>query len=105
MLGTAKEHQQADHCLCSLCHAAAAHSIHAPPQTHNSYRSNNEELFSFSVSDNLIAAGGQGNVLFWDRRTQQLLAAFDDMHMDDVTQVRVLGAVTASGPAPSTALC
>jgi hypothetical protein len=52
-----------------------------------SYRSNNEELFSFSVSDNLIAAGGQGNVLFWDRRTQQQLATFDDMHMDDVTQV------------------
>lgn len=24
---------------------------------------------------------------FWDRRTQQQLESFDDMHMDDVTQV------------------
>jgi hypothetical protein len=56
-----------------------------------SYRSNNDELFSFSVSDNLVAAGGQGNVLFWDRRTQQQLATFDDMHMDDVTQVGFWG--------------
>eukprot|EP00775_Hariotina_reticulata_P001783 gene1783-2117_t len=46
-----------------------------------------QELYSFSVLDNLVAAGGQGDVLFWDRRTQKPLAAFDDMHMDDVTQV------------------
>jgi hypothetical protein len=52
-----------------------------------SYQAANEELFSFSVTDNLIAAGGQGNVHFWDRRTQQQLTSFDDMHMDDVTQV------------------
>jgi hypothetical protein len=38
--------------------------------------------------DTLVAAGGQGDVLFWDRRTRKPLAAFDDMHMDDVTQAR-----------------
>lgn len=54
---------------------------------HCSYRVNKEELYCFSVSDNLVAAGGQGDVHFWDRRTQQPLASFDDMHMDDVTQV------------------
>ena len=39
----------------------------------------------------MVAAGGQGDVLFWDRRMQKQLEKFDDMHMDDVTQVRRLG--------------
>jgi hypothetical protein len=34
-----------------------------------------------------VVGGGQGDVLFWDRRTQRPLDKFDDMHMDDVTQV------------------
>jgi hypothetical protein len=46
-----------------------------------------QELFCLDVLDNVVAAGGQGDVLFWDRRTRKPLAAFDDMHMDDVTQV------------------
>eukprot|EP00882_Tetradesmus_deserticola_P028717 GHRQ01031994.1.p1 GENE.GHRQ01031994.1~~GHRQ01031994.1.p1 ORF type:complete len:140 (-),score=24.31 GHRQ01031994.1:155-574(-) len=55
----------------------------------NSYQAHHhQELYAFSVNDNLVAAGGQGDVHFWDRRTQQRLASFDDMHMDDVTQVR-----------------
>lgn len=37
--------------------------------------------------DAVVAAGGQGSVLFWDRRTRRPLAEFDDTHMDDVTQV------------------
>ncbi|KAF6256824.1 WD40-repeat-containing domain protein [Scenedesmus sp. NREL 46B-D3] len=56
-------------------------------QLAESYQAHHEELYAFSVSDNLVAAGGQGDVHFWDRRTQQQLASFDDMHMDDVTQV------------------
>jgi len=39
------------------------------------------------VLDQIVVAGGQGDVLFWDRRTRKPLCAFDDMHMDDVTQV------------------
>lgn len=35
-------------------------------------------------------------MLFWDRRTQQQLASFDDMHMDDVTQVGLDGSVSES---------
>ncbi|WIA21984.1 hypothetical protein OEZ85_004340 [Tetradesmus obliquus] len=56
-------------------------------QLAESYQAHHQELYAFSVSDNLVAAGGQGDVHFWDRRTQQRLASFDDMHMDDVTQV------------------
>lgn len=66
-----------------------------------------QELHSFSVLDNLVAAGGQGDVLFWDRRTQKPLAAFDDMHMDDVTQVMPMPAVSPmrlSYPASSATL-
>jgi hypothetical protein len=59
-----------------------------------SYQAHHQELYAFSVSDNLVAAGGQGDVHFWDRRTQQRLASFDDMHMDDVTQVMAVTAVT-----------
>ncbi|KAI8472326.1 MAG: WD40-repeat-containing domain protein [Monoraphidium minutum] len=48
-----------------------------------------KELLCFDVCDNVVAAGAAGgDVLFWDRRTRKALAAFDDMHMDDVTQVR-----------------
>ncbi|KAF8057289.1 GTS1 [Scenedesmus sp. PABB004] len=53
-----------------------------------SYRAGNQELYAFAVSDGLVAAGGQGDVHFWDRRSAKRLASFDDMHMDDVTQVR-----------------
>jgi hypothetical protein len=55
-----------------------------------SYHSGGQELFSFALSENMVAAGGQGDVLFWDRRMQQQLEKFDDMHMDDVTQVLLI---------------
>jgi hypothetical protein len=48
-----------------------------------------EQLFCFSMSDDLIAAGGQSKVLFWDRRKHSQLEAFGDVHSDDVTQVCV----------------
>ena len=47
-----------------------------------------QELFSFAVAGNIVAAGAQGSLFFWDRRTQQALACYEDTHMDDVTQVR-----------------
>lgn len=55
-----------------------------------SYHSGGQEIFSFAITDNLVAGGGQGDVLFWDRRMQQQLEKFDDMHMDDVTQVNII---------------
>eukprot|EP00798_Chlamydomonas_sp_ICE-L_P018394 gene18394-24866_t len=48
-----------------------------------------QELFSFSALDNVVAGGGQGEVLFWDRRNSSVgLASLADTHMDDVTQVK-----------------
>jgi len=48
-----------------------------------------QELYTFDVSGHVIAAGGQGSVLFLDRRAPgRPLAEFDDTHMDDVTCVR-----------------
>lgn len=52
-----------------------------------SFPAGGQGLFCFDVLDNVVVAGGQGDVLFWDRRTRKALTAFDDMHMDDVTQV------------------
>jgi len=35
----------------------------------------------------LTVAGGEGTLLFWDRRTGAQLAAFEDTHAEAVTQV------------------
>jgi hypothetical protein len=66
---------------------ALSRSLSAPARLPASYEVR-QELLCFDVLDNVVAAGGQGDVLFWDRRTRKPLTAFDDMHMDDVTQVR-----------------
>lgn len=53
------------------------------------FSAGNQELFSFAVAEHVLAAGGQGNILFYDRRAGgKQLACFDDTHMDDVTQLR-----------------
>lgn len=57
-------------------------------QQAESFQSGGQELFSLDVLGDTVAAGGQGDVHFWDRRTRKAVAKFDDMHMDDVTQVR-----------------
>ena len=48
-----------------------------------------QELNTLSVGGggNLAVAGGQGELLFWDRRTRQQLALFEDIHAEAVTQV------------------
>jgi hypothetical protein len=61
------------------------HPLLRPP---SSFEAGKQELFCLDVLDQVVVAGGQGDVLFWDRRTRKPLASFDDMHMDDVTQVR-----------------
>jgi hypothetical protein len=41
--------------------------------------------------EHLVAAGGQGEVIFWDRRAAggggKELGRLDDTHLEDVTQV------------------
>ena len=51
------------------------------------FSAGHSKLWSFSVAGNHVAAGSDGQVLFWDRRTGQQAAAFTDMHAEDVTQV------------------
>lgn len=47
-----------------------------------------QELCSFAVLDNVLVAGGQGEVFFWDRRSPgQPVVTMQDTHMEDVTQV------------------
>ncbi|KAM0933092.1 putative transcription factor WD40-like family [Dioscorea sansibarensis] len=50
-----------------------------------------QEIFSFSFggsSGNLLAAGSNAQILFWDWRHGKLGACLEESHMDDVTQVR-----------------
>ena len=43
---------------------------------------------SVGAGGTLAVAGGEGTLLFWDRRTGAELARFDDTHAEAVTQVR-----------------
>ncbi|GAV87174.1 WD40 domain-containing protein [Cephalotus follicularis] len=48
------------------------------------------EIFSFSfggAADNLLAAGCQSQILFWDWRNKKQVACLEESHMEDVTQV------------------
>jgi hypothetical protein len=49
-----------------------------------------------SASGNTLAAGASGCTYFWDRRSAQQLACFDDTHQDAVSQVRAAFALCAS---------
>ena len=40
-----------------------------------------------SLSGHAVAAGAEGAVLFWDRRTHKPCGSFADTHAQDVTQV------------------
>ena len=47
-----------------------------------------QEALSFALHDNLIVAGGQGEVVFFDRRsTAAPLSILEDTHQEDVTSV------------------
>ena len=48
-----------------------------------------QELNSLALGagGTLAVAGGEGSLLFWDRRTGGALATFDDTHAEAVTQV------------------
>eukprot|EP00891_Asterochloris_glomerata_P000591 jgi/Astpho2/591/Aster-x0944 len=45
-----------------------------------------QELLSLAVSGHTVAAGAEGSILFWDRRTGAQAAVFDDTHSESVTQ-------------------
>lgn len=47
-----------------------------------------QELLCFGLLEHVVAAGGSGELLFWDRRTRRQAAKLDDTHMEEVTQVR-----------------
>ncbi|KAJ0053130.1 hypothetical protein Pint_00987 [Pistacia integerrima] len=50
-----------------------------------------QEIFSFSFggsTDNLLAAGCNSQILFWDWRNKKQVACLEESHVDDVTQVR-----------------
>lgn len=44
-------------------------------------------LNALAVSGDTLAAGSEGCVYFWDRRSHEQLACFDDTHPEAVTQV------------------
>ncbi|KZV32357.1 WD repeat-containing protein 89 [Dorcoceras hygrometricum] len=49
-----------------------------------------QEIFSFSFGGsgaNLLAAGCNSQIIFWDWRTMKRTACLEESHMDDVTQV------------------
>lgn len=58
-----------------------------------------QELLSLAVSGHTVAAGAEGSILFWDRRTGAQAAVFDDTHSESVTQVR-LARLPALGSPP-----
>jgi WD40 repeat protein len=58
-------------------------------QQAQAFQAPGQEVLCFSMSDQLLVAGGQGDVLFWDVRSSKQLGSFTDTHMDDVTQVRL----------------
>jgi WD repeat-containing protein 89 len=45
-------------------------------------------VHSCSCTDNVVAAGTNGCLCFWDRRTQTVLKRLDETHMDSVTVLR-----------------
>ncbi|KAL6760401.1 WD40-repeat-containing domain protein [Haematococcus lacustris] len=52
------------------------------------YMAAGHQLNCLGAREYEVAAGGQGEVIFWDRRTGAELGRLDDTHMEDVTQVR-----------------
>ena len=49
---------------------------------------NHQECLSFAVHDHLVVAGGQGEVIFFDRRSAvSPLSVLEDTHQEDVTSV------------------
>ncbi|XP_055813413.1 WD repeat-containing protein GTS1 [Solanum dulcamara] len=52
-----------------------------------------QEIFSFSLggaNHNLLAAGCNSQVLFWDWRTKRQVACLEESHTEDVTQVHFI---------------
>ena len=52
------------------------------------YECPGQEAHGCSCNENVVAAGTNDTLCFWDRRTQRVLHKLDDTHMDIVTIVR-----------------
>jgi len=67
---------------------------HSVTHTHNLHpplrfkAPEDQELLCFGLLEHVVAAGGMGELHFWDRRTRRQAAKLDDTHMDEVTQVK-----------------
>ena len=57
-----------------------------PPIGHRYAADGGAALCSLAAAGDSVAAGAQGALFFWDRRTGEQLARFEDTHPEAVTQ-------------------
>jgi WD40 repeat protein len=67
------------------CTHTSCSTANRPPCEGYRYRCAGEEVYSCTCCDNVVAAGTNGMLTFWDRRRQQMLQRMSDTHMDIVT--------------------
>ncbi|PQQ14554.1 hypothetical protein Pyn_35068 [Prunus yedoensis var. nudiflora] len=63
-------------------------------QVSSFHSGSSQEIFSFSFggsANNLLAAGCNTQILFWDWRNDKQVACLEDSHVEDVTQTGTLG--------------
>lgn len=78
-------------CSCSSDATVRAWDIRTLKQVSALKAGSYQEIFSFSfggTSGDLLAAGCNAQILFWDWRNGKQVACLEESHMDDVTQVR-----------------
>ena len=81
--------QQAQRCSQAWFQLASTNCSTHPKSNSNlccSFASGTGKLFSLSLAGNQLAAGSEGQVLFWDKRSGKQCGAFTDTHAEDVTQ-------------------
>ena len=69
-------------------HAQQGRALNTRPAVCCSYQAAGHEVNCFGAHEHMVAAGGQGEVVFWDRRTLREMGKLEDTHMEDVTQVQ-----------------
>lgn len=72
---------------CSLDASVRAWDLRSGQQTQQFTAGKGMGLNALAASGNTIAAGSEGCVYFWDWRSNEQLACFDDTHPEAVTQV------------------
>ncbi|XVF80572.1 hypothetical protein PTKIN_Ptkin15bG0084500 [Pterospermum kingtungense] len=85
----------------SFSGASTPHILHSPPMEPSGLgmpglftsAGSSQEVFSFSFGgsdDNLLAAGCQSQIFFWDWRNKKQVACLEESHVEDVTQVHFI---------------